>query len=949
MTISGLSRLDKDLVRKKIADGLYCVSYFASDNKGNADQIGWVERKCVCLFENNQSKAVLNPAQAKDKRNKRYPEAVELAKAFLENPPPSLQEDLADIMTPQPKKKRKSSGEEHASQKKKSKQTKLEQSDDESIESPSSESDNDVIISKPVTSLATKVSTPATTTAHKKPSTPKPERAEKTEKGEKAELSSAEKAHLRAVKAAEAAKKAAEKAQRALAKARLEAEKEARAKANGYGGAKKESVLEKTEAVEKTGKSEDKEKKEKDRKSGGQKVVKSEDSKTESAKREDTKRDDIRRDEVKRDEVKMDDAVNEGRRTVKVELMEDDDSDEESKPIKKSRKRVEVTSDEDSSSGSEKEKKPLDKKKRKLVGASETSRPSTTKTPSKPVNLKEKLTSFTSMINGGNTGDIALMQSLQELKKLDVTIDLLKETGAGLAINSVRKDKTRSEEVRNVAADIRKIWEARCAQIQSQAKPAPSVPEIPVTSVAEQGGVRGNAVAKLSTALMSGAGPSMVLCIECRKVSSVISIIEVPNFPGGGNLKPTEKLLKRIEIGFPDIPEGVSSDDLKEIVRNFVTRILALLKEINEDQSFVSKVHHACIAIMPDALTEHVTSAEEKLKLEFVPVIREVFAIDSKGTVFTACLSNTLVGSYLGSALKTAVRASTAMILRDGNLRLIGPDGIERLTVPDDVSGIDEFYSKLSTGGGFLNSILLTGDFIKEYQRICEHAMSTGLAGPEVRAALSDLVPAESFRKMLGLFSADEIPVTVASVLLRKVAVDIPSTGSTTLRDLSGFDSLLRLGFVTKQTYPISNEDNAKKRATDLERAVFDLYNGDTSSDKYRDKVRMLTYNLGPRGNSEIRAKLLEGALTSEAVANMSANDLANSSLQEYRNQVKKEATKRSIDATSDTSSVQTTDQFKCGGCGERKCTYKQMQTRSADEPMTTFISCLNCGKNWKE
>lgn len=29
------------------------------------------------------------------------------------------------------------------------------------------------------------------------------------------------------------------------------------------------------------------------------------------------------------------------------------------------------------------------------------------------------------------------------------------------------------------------------------------------------------------------------------------------------------------------------------------------------------------------------------------------------------------------------------------------------------------------------------------------------------------------------------------------------------------------------------------------------------------------------------------------------------------------------------------TDAFKCGRCHQRKCTYYQMQTRSADEPMT--------------
>jgi transcription elongation factor S-II len=43
------------------------------------------------------------------------------------------------------------------------------------------------------------------------------------------------------------------------------------------------------------------------------------------------------------------------------------------------------------------------------------------------------------------------------------------------------------------------------------------------------------------------------------------------------------------------------------------------------------------------------------------------------------------------------------------------------------------------------------------------------------------------------------------------------------------------------------------------------------------------------------------------------------------------------------------TDQFKCGRCYKRQCTYYEMQTRSADEPMTIFIRCLNCGKQWRQ
>ena len=43
------------------------------------------------------------------------------------------------------------------------------------------------------------------------------------------------------------------------------------------------------------------------------------------------------------------------------------------------------------------------------------------------------------------------------------------------------------------------------------------------------------------------------------------------------------------------------------------------------------------------------------------------------------------------------------------------------------------------------------------------------------------------------------------------------------------------------------------------------------------------------------------------------------------------------------------TDMFKCNRCGKRETTYYEMQTRSADEPMTIFITCVNCGKKWKQ
>ena len=42
------------------------------------------------------------------------------------------------------------------------------------------------------------------------------------------------------------------------------------------------------------------------------------------------------------------------------------------------------------------------------------------------------------------------------------------------------------------------------------------------------------------------------------------------------------------------------------------------------------------------------------------------------------------------------------------------------------------------------------------------------------------------------------------------------------------------------------------------------------------------------------------------------------------------------------------TDNFTCRKCKSNECTYYQLQTRSADEPMTTYVTCIKCGCRWK-
>ena len=43
-----------------------------------------------------------------------------------------------------------------------------------------------------------------------------------------------------------------------------------------------------------------------------------------------------------------------------------------------------------------------------------------------------------------------------------------------------------------------------------------------------------------------------------------------------------------------------------------------------------------------------------------------------------------------------------------------------------------------------------------------------------------------------------------------------------------------------------------------------------------------------------------------------------------------------------------TTDLFTCKKCKNNRCSVYELQTRSADEPMTTFVTCIVCKNTWK-
>ena len=115
----------------------------------------------------------------------------------------------------------------------------------------------------------------------------------------------------------------------------------------------------------------------------------------------------------------------------------------------------------------------------------------------------------------------------------------------------------------------------------------------------------------------------------------------------------------------------------------------------------------------------------------------------------------------------------------------------------------------------------------------------------------------------------------------------------------------------------------------------------------YRQIVRAVFSNIHPQSpvkNPRLLARVLDGEFKLSEIPSMSAFEMFPEKWFELKDKLLQREQK-----ILEGNKSRATDQFKCRRCGKRECTYYELQTRSADEPMTCFISCLNCGKEWRQ
>lgn len=109
--------------------------------------------------------------------------------------------------------------------------------------------------------------------------------------------------------------------------------------------------------------------------------------------------------------------------------------------------------------------------------------------------------------------------------------------------------------------------------------------------------------------------------------------------------------------------------------------------------------------------------------------------------------------------------------------------------------------------------------------------------------------------------------------------------------------------------------------------------------------MRSLFQNLKSKSNPQLRRRVLSGDVAPKEFVVMTHDEMKSDARRAEDVKLEAENMNQAMVAQVEKA---ISKEFQCGKCKKRMVSYNQAQTRSADEPMTTFCECMNCGNRWK-
>ncbi|EGN97713.1 hypothetical protein SERLA73DRAFT_184533 [Serpula lacrymans var. lacrymans S7.3] len=233
----------------------------------------------------------------------------------------------------------------------------------------------------------------------------------------------------------------------------------------------------------------------------------------------------------------------------------------------------------------------------------------------------------------------------------------------------------------------------------------------------------------------------------------------------------------------------------------------------------------------------------------------------------------------------------------------------------------------------------LAKEVVKKWKNEVERAKNGGTSSKAPNGDSAKARKASSVSVTPSTTSVTPTPVSAKGEVrtAKGDSIKVPSTGDKTR------DKCMELIYDALACDSGAPSEQILGRARAIESAVVAQFSG--PSVEYKSKIRSLFVNLKDKNNPGLRESIVSGDLSVEKFGKMSSAEMASEERKAADNKIKEDNFFKSLGAAEQEAE---TDAFQCGRCKQRKCRYRQAQTRSADEPMTTFVTCVNCGNRWK-